>query len=217
MGGQNTTSEGPEEATQIGGSLQASNTGGEMLVAHDPGHGGKDPGTSHNGIVEKDWVLQFSQEVVAALPWCQHVLTRTEDRNLGLTEAAQIALDKWADVAICHHVDASSDPDVDGLRCYYLPGDHVGKEMAEAIMRAAPKELLSKKPRPTPCNSEDWTRRAYNCMAPFRAREIPVVLVEWGFVTSLHDSEILKAQRSLPALCMAAGAGIARAYEILHG
>jgi len=50
-------------------------------VVIDPGHGGSDPGTSANGIVEKDYTLKISQYMAKRLNdlGIENSLTRNSD------------------------------------------------------------------------------------------------------------------------------------------
>lgn len=56
-------------------------------VVIDPGHGGEDPGTSSNGIVEKDYTLKISQYMADRLTelGIDNALTRDSDITLDST------------------------------------------------------------------------------------------------------------------------------------
>lgn len=53
-------------------------------IVIDPGHGGEDPGTSANGIVEKDYTLKISQYMSDRLNelGIENALTRNSDISL---------------------------------------------------------------------------------------------------------------------------------------
>lgn len=189
-----------------------------ILVAHDPGHGaGASPtGCVHGGLIERDWVLQLAQDLVAATPWARHMLLRTGPVGMIYADRAAEAEQLEAQLVISHHVNAHADPQVDGLMTFHVPGDHLAREVGEAVMRAAPYELLRAKPRSTPSSPGDWTRDAYGVLAHYRSRGLSVVLVEWGFATSARDRAVLMSPASRPALCAAGAAGIARAMELTH-
>ena len=57
-------------------------------VIIDPGHGGADPGTSANGIVEKDYTLKISKYMANRLNelGIENTLTRTTDETLSPTD-----------------------------------------------------------------------------------------------------------------------------------
>lgn len=53
-------------------------------IVIDPGHGGEDPGTSANGIVEKDYTLKISQYMADRLNelGIENAITRDSDVTL---------------------------------------------------------------------------------------------------------------------------------------
>lgn len=53
-------------------------------IVIDPGHGGSDPGTSSNGITEKDYTLKISQYMKKRLDelGIENAMTRTTDETL---------------------------------------------------------------------------------------------------------------------------------------
>ena len=57
-------------------------------IVIDPGHGGSDPGTSSNGIVEKDYTLKISQYIKNRLDdlGIENSITRTTDETLNATD-----------------------------------------------------------------------------------------------------------------------------------
>ncbi len=56
-------------------------------IVIDPGHGGSDPGTTSNGIVEKDYTLKISQYIKNRLDelGIENAITRTTDETLDAT------------------------------------------------------------------------------------------------------------------------------------
>ena len=82
----------------------------KIIVAIDPGHGGKDPGAlGRGGVREKDVVLQIAQRLKAefdATPGFKAVLTRTGDTFIPLGRRPQIARDQNADFFVSLHADS---------------------------------------------------------------------------------------------------------------
>lgn len=192
-----------------------------MIIGHDPGHGYlhkgvPHPGTSLGTITERDWVMQQATELTTALPWAQHYLLRHGESGPVYPMRAASAAELGCDIVFCHHVNAGPTPELDGLMVFVIPGDHITREVGDAIMRAAPSELRRRKPRSTPATSSDWTRDAHGVLRHYHERGVRAVLIEWGFATSPLDRAVLLSAASLPARCMAAGAGSARAFELLH-
>ena len=88
----------------------------------DAGHGGKDPGASHNGISERDITLDIARRVGRLLQnnGLEVRYSREKDRSLSLTERTRMANAAKADIFVSIHVNASQDSAVSGFECYYL-------------------------------------------------------------------------------------------------
>ena len=91
-----------------------------MLI--DPGHGGKDPGTHHNGIREKDLTLDISKRVGAILSsrGLNVRYTRRSDTWITLEQRADKVRTNKADLFISIHVNANPSEGVQGFETYYL-------------------------------------------------------------------------------------------------
>ena len=100
-------------------------TGGgrAVLVALDPGHGGRDPGAVVDGLAEKDLTLAFARELGAALvrtPGLDAVLTREDDRFVPLGARIGRARDAGADLMISLHADRLARGRAEGISVYSL-------------------------------------------------------------------------------------------------
>lgn len=87
------------------------------LVVIDAGHGGKDPGASGNGYVEKDVVLGLAKALRDRLlqgGGIRVALTRDDDQFLVLQERPEIARRLDADLFISIHADSSGE--ISGVR-----------------------------------------------------------------------------------------------------
>jgi N-acetylmuramoyl-L-alanine amidase len=87
------------------------------VIVIDPGHGGLDAGTSAHGILEKDLTLVLARRLAATLEerlTAAVLLTRQQDRSLGLEERAGSANQNRADLLISLHVGYSEDPTESG-------------------------------------------------------------------------------------------------------
>ena len=82
----------------------------DIIVAIDPGHGGKDPGAlGRGGVREKNVVLEIAKRLKAefdAIPGFQGVLTRSGDTFIPLARRPQIAREKNADFFVSLHADS---------------------------------------------------------------------------------------------------------------
>lgn len=95
---------------------------GVRTVLIDPGHGGKDPGTHHNGIREKAVTLDIAKRVGAILSrrGLKVRYTRLSDTYVSLERRADKVRTNRADLFISIHVNANSSPKVRGFETYYL-------------------------------------------------------------------------------------------------
>lgn len=98
--------------------------GGEQyVIVVDPGHGGRDPGASHHGAVERAIVLSAAKKLKAILdgnPRYEVRLTRTDDRYVEHEDRVTLARDWGADLFISLHADAAARPDINGASVYTI-------------------------------------------------------------------------------------------------
>ena len=110
------------------------------LVVIDAGHGGKDPGASARGYIEKDVVLGLALALRDRLleeGGVRVALTRDDDKFLVLQERPEIARRLGADLFISIHADSSGDVSgVRGASIYTLSE----KASSEAAARFAERE-----------------------------------------------------------------------------
>ncbi len=99
-------------------------TGRDIIVAVDAGHGGQDPGASGRaGTYEKNVVLAIARLLAARLneqPGMRAVLTRDGDYFLPLRERIARARRAKADLFVSVHADAVRDREVSGASVYVL-------------------------------------------------------------------------------------------------
>ena len=88
----------------------------------DPGHGGKDPGTTANSIQESLFAMEMAKKVAAALQaqGFTVILTRTKDSYISLQDRPLMANSQKADLFISLHANANPNPAIQGLETYYL-------------------------------------------------------------------------------------------------
>ncbi|HZE13556.1 MAG TPA: N-acetylmuramoyl-L-alanine amidase [Chthoniobacterales bacterium] len=91
------------------------------LVVIDPGHGGKDSGTTKNGMVEKDLTLEVAQRVERLLQERGLVvaLTRADDTYVSLLDRATMANNQPEAVFVSIHFDEGGRSGATGIETYY--------------------------------------------------------------------------------------------------
>jgi N-acetylmuramoyl-L-alanine amidase len=106
-------------------------TGRDLVIAIDAGHGGNDSGTHHNGVREKDIVLQIAKRLAAlveATPGMTAVMTRTNDNFIDLDERVRIARTAQADFFISIHADSYNSANVSGATVYSIKTERALRE-----------------------------------------------------------------------------------------
>ena len=88
----------------------------------DAGHGGKDPGTSHNGLVERELTLDVARRVGRLLQnqGLEVQYSREKDVYLALDERTRMANTAKADLFVSLHINASTDTQASGFETFYL-------------------------------------------------------------------------------------------------
>ena len=136
---QNQTPTEPKTLILIPTSPEASRNlraSGRKTIVIDPGHGGKDPGASDNGVVEKNVNLAIGLELerVLAARGYNVIMTRRTDVYLKLQERTDIANNANADLFVSIHVNAlPSKKSMTGFEIYImaLPTDKDAMNLAK--------------------------------------------------------------------------------------
>lgn len=109
----------------------------ELVVAIDPGHGGKDVGAvGASGVMEKDLTLAVAKELkrqIDAQPGMRAVLTRDGDYFVSLTKRPQIARELNADVFLSLHADSYKDRKISGAAFYVTSNKGASSHLAKFV------------------------------------------------------------------------------------
>jgi N-acetylmuramoyl-L-alanine amidase len=99
-------------------------SGRDVVIAVDAGHGGEDPGaTGHAGVHEKDVVLAIARALAQRInsePGMRAILTRDRDEFLTLRERIRRARAAKADLFVSVHADSIANSAVSGSSVYVL-------------------------------------------------------------------------------------------------
>jgi len=109
----------------------------DLVIAIDPGHGGKDPGArGRGGLLEKRAVLEISKRLARLVDdesGMRSFLTRSDDRFLKLQQRIDRAERAGADLFISVHADSFSDRRVRGSTVYVLSEKGATDEAARLL------------------------------------------------------------------------------------
>jgi N-acetylmuramoyl-L-alanine amidase len=112
-------------------------SGRDIVIAVDAGHGGEDPGaTGHAGVHEKDVVLAIARALARRIdsePGMHAVLTRDRDEFLTLRERIHRARVANADLFVSVHADSIANSAVSGSSVYVLSEGGATSEAARRL------------------------------------------------------------------------------------
>jgi N-acetylmuramoyl-L-alanine amidase len=194
------------------------NGAGSRIIVIDPGHGGADAGTAHNGLVEKDLTLNIAlrlRTLLAQAGW-NVLLTRESDIDPvtpelltafsgdGRPNASDRAyLQTRCDVAnasnarmfISIHVNYADAPSVHGTTFYYSKQEDV--PLAQALERGM---------IPLAGTQDDGVVKSNLYVT--KHTSMPAVLVETAFVSNLGDVRLLADPSFLQNVAAGIAAGV---------
>ncbi len=203
-------------------------------IVIDPGHGGKDQGSAHNGIIEKDLVLEVSKMLGSELRKLGYkvVYTRTEDVFYTLSRRAKIAKQKKGDLFISVHANGAENKHLAGIETYYLDyrnspsGNHANEEFTKSNVDSMVDELALKVRKYESERLASFVHRdAYGhvsskgytvknggtkgaAFAVLDKTTMPAVLLEIGYLSNALDIKNLKNKGYLNSVAKGVAKGI---------
>jgi N-acetylmuramoyl-L-alanine amidase len=116
-----------------------------QTVVIDPGHGGNDAGVRSGATEEKQLTLDVARRLRQRLETrlgLRVILTREEDRAVGLDERAATANNSKADLFLSVHANAALAPDMAGAEIFHLRLDREGESARLAAADAVALPVL---------------------------------------------------------------------------
>lgn len=162
--------------------------GEAVKAALDAGHG-SNTGARANGLIEDDVALDMVSRIGHYLrtAGCETVLTRRDEKLIGITERARVARYASADVFLSIHCNASKSAAC-GVEAFVASGDERSHRLAERLVAAVAKQGMRNR-------GVRWDSRSqHSRLGVLRGtyRQMPAVLLELGFLTSPYDAMLLK-------------------------
>ncbi|WP_371069851.1 N-acetylmuramoyl-L-alanine amidase CwlD [Sediminibacillus sp. JSM 1682029] len=171
---------------------------GKVIVL-DPGHGGPDGGAEgSDDTQEKDIALRVAKKLQNYLQQAGALvfLTREKDEDLAAKETrglsrrksedirnrVEFIKDKEADFFVSIHLNALPATQWSGAQTFYYPSDGANERLATLIQDEIKRNL------------ENTTREALGLKSMYLLKhaEAPGALVEIGFLSNVHERELLK-------------------------
>jgi N-acetylmuramoyl-L-alanine amidase len=175
------------------------------IVVLDPGHGGKDPGASGNGIQEKDIVLKIAlatkQYLDNNFEGVDVRLTRTKDVFIELIDRSKMANNLKASLFVSIHINANPSPSGNGFEVYKY-------DKSTSQLTAKAQDMLHAMITKHAPYFQDRGNKQAN-FSVLRNSNMAAVLTESGFITNKADADILKDNNKLNNIAKGHGEGIA--------
>lgn len=153
------------------------------IIVLDPGHGGKDDGTTGiDGVHEKSLTLPTALVVKQKLEsaGANVIMTRLDDTYVPLLQRADISNQNHADAFISMHYNWSSDPSVNGATDFYYQKS--SNPLASDII----KEVVK-----TTGLNNDGTR--LDNLSVLRNNTRPSILIELGFLSNQNEESVIES------------------------
>ncbi|MEA5579572.1 N-acetylmuramoyl-L-alanine amidase [Anabaena sp. UHCC 0451] len=174
-----------------------------MKVCIDPGHGGTDPGASGKDpfvLNEKDVNLSICLFLKKELEAKGHTvfLTRDKDIAVSLSDRAEFANQKNADIFISVHCNSFANNTAEGIETWIFSGSKSGKKLAEPVQ----KSLVA-----TFSNHKDRGIKEANFQV-LRETQMPAILVECEFISNPTQLKFLSDKENHEKIAKAITLGI---------
>lgn len=149
-------------------------------VVIDPGHGGKDPGSTAFGLVEKNLTLDLAKrlEKILSSAGITTELTRRDDSYVELTERAHRANRSTGTILVSLHFNAHTDRSISGTETLYWPGSETGRELASYIQSELGRRLVTRNRGLKP-----------ERLKVLEETKSTAVLIECGFISNRWESQ----------------------------
>ncbi len=180
------------------------------IVVIDPGHGGKDPGATRNGIQEKDVVLDIAKMIKDDLEKqtdCIVHMTREDDTYVKLSDRAKKANDLDAHIFVSIHANANYSSKPQGCTAIYANDDSridKSRDLAATIYQSLVSldELTDSwfiRGHRWPYENTCWKDGNETTCTVLNETKMPAVIVETAFVSNELDAEYLTEYQRLIA------------------
>lgn len=156
------------------------------IIILDPGHGGKDPGTSKEGYTEKAIVLKVGTLVKQKLEaaGAKVYMTRTGDTYPTLEDRVAFTKNNYGEIYVSVHVNSATSSSAKGTETYYAVSTGDQYEEDQKLAKYINNEIVK---------NANMTNRGVREAQYYVIRNmmIPSVLVELGFISNTEDRQKL--------------------------
>ena len=156
-----------------------------FIVIVDAGHGGDDSGTQVGEIKEKELTFSIAKKLqeLADGKDIKIVLTRRTDDNMSLNERTELTNDFRGDVLVSLHVDADAKSSKSGIDCYVSESNSTSN-----LSKTFGAILINNFKTLDGIGVNEMKTAKFHLLNNI---EIPSVLIELGYLTSVSDFNYL--------------------------
>ena len=189
----------------------------DTVITIDPGHGGRDPGTTYNNTFEKDINLEISKELEKQLGKMGAItyMTRTRDEDLSsiydpkkkrgdLYRRLLLIKKNNSDLYLSIHINWYKNSSYKGAEVLYNGINPKNKLLATSIMNEFSKTLSS-------------TRKIKKTdLYMYRNITVPGVLIECGYLSNYYERNALKTKEYQEKLAQVITDGVIKYIENIN-
>jgi len=177
----------------------------------DPGHGGKDPGATGNGMQEKQVVLDIGlrlRQYLLANFICQVKMTREVDIYVSHAERCAVANKFKADLFLSIHTNSSGNPSAGGFETYVYRGlsGTARARVYQKTIHQTIMEYLKGKTRDRGMKDAGFYVLKHTAM--------PAILAEYLFINNPNEAKLLADPHFREGLAIATSEGVAQALGL---
>ncbi len=175
----------------------------DQVIVVDAGHGGKDPGASDNGLIEKELNLIITKKLKAKLDQTNIAVyyTRLDDGYPTLQERCDIANEVEADFFLSVHNNALN-KSIHGTETLYFPQEDEDGFTSRKLARVFQNNLIDT------LGSYNRGLKKRPDLFVLKHTTMPAIITEIGFVTNDEESAKLKTDSYLEKAAQALYEGI---------
>jgi N-acetylmuramoyl-L-alanine amidase len=194
------------------------NTGEDLVIVIDPGHGGDNLGTEEGYRVEKEITMVTARALAEELSKYENVvvlLTHTEDTDMSLKERAEYSASVGADFLFSIHYNASVNHDLYGSEVWisqFPPYNAYGYQFGMVMMQEFQDMGLFLRGVKTKAGKDDLDY--YGIIRESRELQIPAVIIEHCHVDQYRDQIYLGTDEQLENFGRADATAIARYFGL---
>lgn len=183
----------------------------KKIIVLDAGHGGKDPGASGNGIVEKALALTIAHKVAWYLQTGYEVdvrMTRSSDTFVELIDRAKMANTAGADLFVSLHLNSVADASARGFESFVYNGQRTtATGRIQDVTHAAIATFAAGEGMP------DRGKKTAD-LAVLRHTAMDALLLEFGFISNPADAALLRNDGYIESLALITADAIAKAMVL---